>query len=215
VSEAATVLGRITRWSPYFRVGTGLADDTWQPTSALRDPHVRDALVADLATRMGTDEPRVAASTLFFGYVARLWSVGLGSVVDSGRCIQLDPNHLLWRDNAGLQLHLTTPEFGDDLATEVLDRQIEPLVHTWRDVAATGLLWGNTASALIGAGRVIGPAAQPLIDTLLSDPRLTDTIDPDTGRRRSCCLYYRTPTGGVCGDCVFPTPPMSRSKEMP
>lgn len=152
---------------------------------------------------------------LFFGYVARVWSVAIGSVVDSGRCIRLDPEQLLWRNDAGLHLHITEPGFGDDIVTEVLDRQIEPLVHAWRDVVAAGLLWGNAASALIGAGRVIGSDAQPLIDDLLSDPRLADTVDPATGRRRSCCLYYRTPTGGVCGDCVFPTPPDDRSKEMP
>lgn len=42
---------------------------------------------------------------------------------------------------------------------------------------------------------------------------------PDTGRgagtggaafrRRSCCLYYRVPGGGVCGDCCFTRPPRS------
>ncbi|MER6471915.1 (2Fe-2S)-binding protein [Streptomyces collinus] len=28
-------------------------------------------------------------------------------------------------------------------------------------------------------------------------------------RRRSCCLYYRVPGGGVCGDCCFTRPPRS------
>ncbi|WP_455750299.1 (2Fe-2S)-binding protein [Rhodococcus pyridinivorans] len=215
MSDAIGVLERIAVWSPYFRVSTGPADDRWRPTADLADPATRDALVVDTAARMDTDEPRVAASTLFFGYVARVWSVAIGSVVDSGRCIRLDPEQLLWRNDAGLHLHITEPGFGDDIVTEVLDRQIEPLVHAWRDVVAAGLLWGNAASALIGAGRVIGSDAQPLVDDLLSDPRLADTVDPATGRRRSCCLYYRTPTGGVCGDCVFPTPPDDRSKEMP
>ncbi|WP_317448016.1 IucA/IucC family C-terminal-domain containing protein [Streptomyces collinus] len=28
-------------------------------------------------------------------------------------------------------------------------------------------------------------------------------------RRRSCCLYYRVPGGGICGDCCFTRPPRS------
>jgi hypothetical protein len=214
MSDAVEVLERIAVWSPYFRVGTGPVDDGWRATSELRNPATRDESVADMAMRIGTDEPRVAASTLFFGYVARLWSVTLGSVIDSGRCTRLDPEQVLWRDDAGLRLHIVDPELGDDAVVEVLDRQVEPLVDAWRDVVAPGLLWGNTASALIGAGRVIGSAARPHVDALLADARLVHTIDRSTGRRRSCCLYYRTPSGGVCGDCVFPGPPPSHSKEI-
>jgi ferric iron reductase protein FhuF len=28
-----------------------------------------------------------------------------------------------------------------------------------------------------------------------------------TFRRQSCCLYYRLPGGGLCGDCCFQRPP--------
>lgn len=213
--DPVEALERITSWSSYFRVGTGPVDDSWRPTSELRDPATRDVLVRTVSERMNTGEARVAASTLFFGYVARLWSVAVGTVTATGRCVRLDPDQLLWRDDAGLQLHLVTPAFGGDPAAEVLDNQIEPLIDAWRPIVAPGALWGNTASALIGAGRVIGDAARPHVDALLQDPRLVHTIDRSTGRRRSCCLYYRTPTGGVCGDCVFPTPPRSASKEIP
>ena len=215
VSGARGVLERITAWSPYFRVGTGPADAGWRPTSELRDAATRDALVRAMSERMDTAEPRVAASTLFFGFVARLWSVAVGTVATSGRCVRLDPDKLLWRDDSGLQLHIGTPEFGSDPAAEVLDTQIEPLIDAWRDVVAPGALWGNTASALIGARRVIGDEARPLVDALLQDPRLVHTIDRSTGRRRSCCLYYRTPSGGVCSDCVFPAPPRHIPKEIP
>nr|WP_240954859.1 (2Fe-2S)-binding protein [Rhodococcus sp. 105337] len=54
---------------------------------------------------------------------------------------------------------------------------------------------------------MIGDAALPQLDALLDDPRLIGSIDRATGRRRSCCLFYRTANGGVCGDCPFPTPP--------
>lgn len=215
VSGARGVLERITAWSPYFRIGTGLVDAGWRPTSELRDAATRDTLVRAMSERMNTAEPRVAASTLFFGFVARLWSVAVGTVTISGRCVRLDPDKLLWRDDSGLQLHIVTPEFGSDPATEVLDTQIEPLIDAWRDVVAPGALWGNTASALIGARRIIGDEARSLVDALLQDPRLVHTIDRSTGRRRSCCLYYRTPSGGVCSDCVFLAPPRHISKEIP
>ncbi|MFD6855839.1 (2Fe-2S)-binding protein [Rhodococcus sp. NPDC060090] len=212
--DAAAVLERIAARSPYFSVSTGpVPDGLWRPTSALHDSMIRDALVSDTAQRMGTDETRVAASTLFFGYAARLWSVALGSIVDSGRCVRLDPSTLLWCNDDGLRLHIVNPEFGSSTG-EILDTQLEPLIDAWSDIVAPGLMWGNSASALIGAGRVIGYAAQAHIDALFDDPRLVAAIVRSTGRRRSCCLYYRVPGGGVCGDCVFPSPPKAPTKEI-
>ncbi|MEU1022927.1 (2Fe-2S)-binding protein, partial [Streptomyces sp. NPDC005904] len=43
------------------------------------------------------------------------------------------------------------------------------------------------------------------------DLRTTGTLDPAAFRRRSCCLYYRCPGGGVCGDCCFERPPTRSS----
>ncbi|WP_435278075.1 (2Fe-2S)-binding protein [Rhodococcus yananensis] len=212
MSDAAAVLAAIADTSPYFVVGTGTdPDGTWQPTSTLRDPAVRDPLVAALTARMGAGEPRVAASTLFFGYAARLWSVAVGSVVESGRCVTLSADELLWCDDGGIRLHLTHPRFSDDIVREVLERQLEPLVAAWRDVVAPGLLWGNTAAALVGAGRVVGARADATVAALLEHPLLRDAFDARTGRRRSCCLFYRTPAGGVCGDCPFTNPPSKGS----
>lgn len=214
MSDAIGVLERISLWSPYFRVSTGPADDRWRPTADLADPATRDVLVADMAARIGTAEPRVAGIDPFFGYVARVWSVAIGSTSTPD----------------GVSGSIPSCSCGGTLAgcTCTSPNRISVTVSPWR--CSTGRsdrssthgptrpqpdCWGNTASALIGAGRVIGSAAGPHVDSLLSDPRLADAIDPATGRRRSCCLYYRTPTGGVCGDCVFPTPPKDLSKEIP
>jgi hypothetical protein len=84
---------------------------------------------------------------------------------------------------------------------------------------AAGLLRGNAASALIGALSVLttarpelagqaGQLAQALLRTsyLRQAGTLNDT-EPMTFRRRSCCLYYRVPGGGLCGDCCFRRPP--------
>lgn len=79
------------------------------------------------------------------------------------------------------------------------------------------LLWGNAGSALSGALRQlvararshrrpdVAARARALVAELFDHPDLRDTGAPHdvAFRRRSCCLYYRTPAGGLCGDCVF------------
>ncbi|WP_329037680.1 (2Fe-2S)-binding protein [Streptomyces sp. NBC_01725] len=88
-----------------------------------------------------------------------------------------------------------------------------------------GLLWGNAGSALAGAVRELGAwsrrAGRPeageraaaIGAALLTHPDLRTTGVSWNGsfRRRSCCLYYRCPSGGLCGDCVFDRPPQRPS----
>jgi ferric iron reductase protein FhuF len=74
-------------------------------------------------------------------------------------------------------------------------------------------LWGNTASALVAAGRMVAAArpeaagrARRVVAGLLDTGPLAGSGDLDgrwAFRRRSCCLYYRVPGGGLCGDCVL------------
>ena len=38
------------------------------------------------------------------------------------------------------------------------------------------------------------------------DPEFPPAVSPQQGpafTRRTCCLYYRLPGGGLCGDCVL------------
>ncbi|GAA3997043.1 hypothetical protein GCM10022384_50230 [Streptomyces marokkonensis] len=84
-------------------------------------------------------------------------------------------------------------------------------------------MWGNAASALAGAGRELdgwarrhgrgdtAARARSLTAGLLAHPLLTGTgtLTGTAFRRRSCCLYYRVPGAGVCGDCCFSRPPGS------
>lgn len=87
------------------------------------------------------------------------------------------------------------------------------------------LLWGNAGSALAGAVRELRVwsrrAGRPDVDeragaigaALFAHPDLRSTGVTRDGsfRRRSCCLYYRCPSGGLCGDCVFDRPPQRPS----
>ncbi|MGW5641150.1 (2Fe-2S)-binding protein, partial [Streptomyces sp. NPDC003832] len=77
-----------------------------------------------------------------------------------------------------------------------------------------GLLAGNAASALVEAARAVltarpdlGDPLSALVASLLNTGRLKGTgkvLGPDlTFRRRSCCLYYRVPSGEKCADCAL------------
>ncbi|MFC3348771.1 (2Fe-2S)-binding protein [Streptomyces echinoruber] len=258
------------------------ADDPSRPrTSGDLSPDVhRDPLAARVrrvADALRTPELRVAASVAHQGLAARLWSVALGCAALYGSLPDLDPALLRWDPAAGApdDLWLTEvrplPADPATLAATVLDAHLDPLATALRarHRLAPGLLWGNAASALVGAARRLhhwagetgraqaGERTRALIAQLLRHPRLrgtltgvpdtgtpddtetpngTETPDPDlpdtgtpndtetsalglpdtallapgtTLRRRSCCLYYRVPGGGVCGDCCFPRPPRS------
>jgi hypothetical protein len=81
------------------------------------------------------------------------------------------------------------------------------------------VLRGNVASALAGAAGMLAGAfpdraevAGQLVARLLALEPLRGTgelVQPDAAQprrflvRRSCCLFYRVPGGGMCGDCVL------------
>ncbi|MFE5401874.1 (2Fe-2S)-binding protein [Streptomyces sp. NPDC056580] len=213
----------------------GLA--TLAETYAATAPEARhDALalrVATVAGRLRAPEPRVSASISQQGLAARLWSVALGCAALYGRLPGLDPRLLRWDPAAAapddLWLTEVRPLPGDaaTLADTVLHGHLEPLgvaLRTRYGIAA-GLLRGNAGSALAGAAREldrwarangrtdVAQRARVLTDGLFAHPLLrgtgTVTGTATAFRRRSCCLYYRVPGGGVCGDCCFTRPPRS------
>ncbi|MFC9282623.1 (2Fe-2S)-binding protein [Streptomyces collinus] len=59
----------------------------------------------------------------------------------------------------------------------------------------------TTRTTATGPSRPGAPATTP--------PVPTATHPAPAFRRRSCCLYYRVPGGGICGDCCFTRPPGS------
>ncbi|GAB3451162.1 hypothetical protein GCM10027570_27390 [Streptomonospora sediminis] len=110
-----------------------------------------------------------------------------------------------------------------DLVSEhVLTAALVPLAHAVRAQAALAprLLYGNAASALAGAVQALGADrpdraadADALARLLLQRPPLqglgvfAPAAGDRTGQasaftRTTCCLYYRVPGGGLCGDCA-------------
>ncbi|MEU7560724.1 (2Fe-2S)-binding protein [Streptomyces eurythermus] len=204
-----------------------LADGYAQVPPSGRDPVA--ARVAVVGERLRTAEPRVAASLAQQGLAARLWSAALGCAVLYGRLPDLDPRLLRWDVDAAAPDDLWLTEVralpGDaaTLAATVLHAHLEPLTAVLRARygVAAGLLWGNAGSALAATARELGrwarahgrtdvaARARALTGELFAHP-LLDATGARTGasfRRRSCCLYYRVPGGGLCGDCCHTRPP--------
>ncbi|MGW5739108.1 MULTISPECIES: (2Fe-2S)-binding protein [Streptomyces] len=185
--------------------------------------------VDKVAARLGAPDARVAVSVAQLGLAARLWSVALGSAALHGVLPDLDPALLHWDADGGspddLWLTRVRSRPGDAAAIRdaVQHGHLAPLadVLRTRHRISAPLLWGNAGSALAGAAREldtwarrtgrtdVGERARALAADLFDHPDLrgTGTLNGTAFRRRSCCLYYRCPNGGLCGDCCFDRPP--------
>lgn len=207
-----------------------LAETYGRPASeALGDPLT--FRVRKVASALRAPEPRIAASVAQQGLAARLWSVTLGCAALYGRIPDLDPRLLHWDADGGapddLWLAEVRPLPADHatVADVVLHGHLHQLTVALRARyrVAAGLLWGNAGSALAGAARQLdqwarangrtdaAARARSLTAELFGHPLLagTGTLTAAAFRRRSCCLYYRVPGGGVCGDCCFTRAPRS------
>ncbi|MFJ9742098.1 (2Fe-2S)-binding protein [Streptomyces sp. NPDC101166] len=201
------------------------------PLAAGADQDPLTLRLRTVAHALRAPETRIAASVAHQGLAARLWSVALGCAALYGELPDIDARLLRWDPDGSAPGDLFLTEVharpGDavSLAAAVLDGHLEPLSAALRArcPVAPGLLRGNAASALAGAARQLDGWARAhgrddvavrgraLTAELLAHPLLADAADL-TGaafRRRSCCLYYRVPQGGVCGDCCFTRPPRS------
>jgi FhuF 2Fe-2S C-terminal domain len=217
----------------------GRAWPGWEPVRGL-GPAGLAGLADSYARQLGTHELRVAVSSLQLSLAARLWSVVtgcalLGGVVPDLSALLLSagpPIRLGLRHPAGW---LVTPtgaadETAGELAATVaavVGRSLDELTVALPAAPARDLQRGNSASAMTGALGVLARArpglrvpAAALAAALLQTPDLAGTgtlaaAGPLAGlglafRRRSCCLYYRVPAGGLCGDCCFTRPPPAR-----
>lgn len=218
--DGTGLLAELTHFGPYFVVSTGPVGDGWRPVQQLyTDTALLDEIIHRVQARMECTEQRVATSTFFLGFAARLWSIGLGALAGHRLLVDLVAEDLLFREADGqMRLHIEHPvaRRGDELERRLADmvlgdhlallaaalRRLEPISEQ--------VLRGNAASALLGAARVFDSDAAmgqgwQLARSLCVDERLSDTIRFSGAgyRRTSCCLYYRAPRGGLCGDCVL------------
>ncbi|MFJ3723163.1 (2Fe-2S)-binding protein [Streptomyces sp. NPDC090045] len=218
------VLRRLAAVGPFFTVpyGTEPPGPGFRPLTALYGERL-GPYVSEVGRRIGSGPGRVAASTAQLGIASRLWSLGLGCAGLAGRVPDLAADRVWWRLPAAGSLELWLPEPADRPAETLGETVLGNLA-----VLDTGLrerfgvspkvLRGNAASGLVGALRVLidrvpGGAAVALAGALLAEGGAlagTGTFLHEEGLgvafvRRSCCLYYQVPGGGLCGDCVLRT----------
>lgn len=187
------------------------------------------ARVDRVADRLDAPERRVAASIAHLGLAARLWSIALGPAALFGRIPALVPETLHWDplhtspDDLWLAGPAELPGTAERIREQVQYGHLVPLAEAVRRDGniSPQLLWGNAGSALAGAVRElvtwsrgrdrpdVAQRARALAAELFDHPDLRSTGAPHgpAFRRRSCCLYWRCPGGGLCGDCVFDRAP--------
>lgn len=216
-------LAGAARAGPYFALSLGEDGRIWRPAAALYAGGLA-GLVADTGAQLGVTEARVAASTVQLGYAARLWSPVLGCALQDG----IVPDLTELRTGAAAPMRLNLPEprgwrpGNEEELTGLAYRMVvtchlEPLARGLPVKVAAGLLHGNAAAAMTGALRVLASTrpdlwrpARALAERLLGTGQLRGTGEL-TGPgleflRRSCCLFYRVPGGGLCSDCPLPEP---------
>jgi hypothetical protein len=216
--SVAAALAEAATLGDYFTIVTGPAGNAWRPAGVAYAQGLRD-LIGYTGQRLGTGENRVAASVAQLGYAARLWSPALACTLGHGVVPDLQDLQL----SADVPARLRLPRPGGWHAEEpggqagllyrtVVEGHLVPLAAGLDVKIASGLLWGNAASAMTGALGVIvrarpglGESARALAESLLATGRLRGAgrlTGPGLAfRRRSCCLYYRVPGGEICGDC--------------
>lgn len=188
-----------------------------------------------VAARLRAPERRVAASIAHLGIVARLWSVALGSAALYDAVPDLSADRLHWDpdgsspDDLRLTAVTTLPATAETLRETVQQGHLLPLAEAFRRDGniSPQLLWGNAGSALAAADTQIrrwarekqrpdvGERSAAIASGLFAHPDLKSTGSLRAGafRRNSCCLYYRCPDGGLCGDCVFDSAPRRSSPQ--
>ena len=224
-----TVLDDVAAIGPFFAATANSAeavDDSWRPCRELYvDPEPLAGRIGQVADALGTSDRRIAASITYQGLAARLVSPLIASAALYGLLPRWSVDSLHWRRAAvgpwplwESDMSLTCPAEAW-LPSAVADAVVVPhllaleeAVRRQASVSARTLR-GNATSAVVAAGRLVARSrpgaarrAESVVRGLLDTESLSDTGSLGDGwafRRRSCCLYYRLPDGGTCGDCVL------------
>ena len=234
--RAAAAVGPYFAWEPWSD-GAGwrpLTELTGGDVLAERVAAARTALIGMFGLAEDDVPERVIASVTFLGVASRLLSPPLGAAALGGVLPVPRPDQLWWRPVPGGPWPIaysgepnSADLIGGDFTGGIVDGLVAPVLRAFRDrfVLSPQVLWGNVASALAGAAGMLasgrpeaGEAAGALVERVLAVPPLAGTgtlvrPDPANARRflvrHNCCLYYRIPGGGTCGDCVL-TPAAER-----
>jgi hypothetical protein len=239
VDGSAAGLAGEAGWAPVAELG-----DPATGAFARRVGAVRAALAA--RTAPGDVEERVAVSVAQLGLCARLLAPALALTVLTGHAPGIDPRRLYWRDVLGEPFPLAAGAWpgpfagtaapgpraaaagivpaasSESLARGFTDGVLHPVIAPVVTVAgaypvSARVLWGNVASGVAGAAKMIGLAEPALAASAwgvvgalcVGEGPLRDAgglVAPARFLRRSCCLIYRLGPGpgrALCEDCVL------------
>jgi ferric iron reductase protein FhuF len=203
---------------PYFAVERWDEAQPWRPISQLaRDPRTlseRVEVAAAVLERSGPIPRRVVASVYSLGVVSRLVSPVFAQAVLEGRVPVLNLENVGWQPVASGPMPIAygdveyVPASADAIVGGCLESTVRPFLTTLGDRfrVSPKVLWGNAASAVGGAYVMLAnEKAGPLVADLLARPPLAGfaTWNGRALKRRNCCLFYRIPGAGTCGDCVL------------
>jgi hypothetical protein len=199
-------LTEVATLGPFFAVETEPTGDGWRPLAALAAPAALGERVAAaqamLELRAGCAvEARVAASIQFLGTAARLLSPALATTVRHGITPRLSDETVSWRaaNNGAVAFAIMTRETATMAqAVAALDGVAAAVSAQFR--LSPRIVRGNVASALAGAASMLGPAARTVVEPLVAG---AGSYGTERFKRNSCCLFYRVPNAGKCGDCVL------------
>jgi ferric iron reductase protein FhuF len=224
-----TALDDIAAIGPFFTATANPAeavDDSWRPLRELyADPEPLAGRIEQVASVLGTEDRRIAASITYQGLAARLVSPLIASAAMYGLVPRWSVDSLHWRHAVtGLWPLWESDSSATRPAEEWLPSAVayalvephllalEAAIRAQTSVSARTLR-GNAISAVVAAGRLVARSrpdaarrAESVVRGLLSTAPMSGTGSLSVGwgfRRRSCCLYYRVPGGGTCGDCVL------------
>lgn len=222
----------LDRWSPDagWRPLTELVE---RPDVLVERVATARAMLAE-RSRVAVDEieERATASIVFLGLAARLVSPAFACAALAERVPDLRLDSLWWKPDVGGPWPMARSgpdrseraagDLSEDLDARILHAIVTPVLEAFGRTFALSsqVLWGNVASSLAGALTMLTAARPDRADTatrlvaqLLERGTLRGTGDLDPAGpsfvRRSCCLFYRVPGAGICGDCVLdeaPTP---------
>jgi ferric iron reductase protein FhuF len=214
------------QWIPYIRL-TGDPAVLRERVSA-----VRAVLAHRSRLEVDAVPVRVVASLHSLALAARLVAPPLAAAVLASVVPELTVAAIGWQPTDGGPVPMVFEPVGatvaagpDELAVALHDAvvvtAVEPLVRAFHEVfrMSPKVLWGNVSSAIAGAATMLATARPELGDRAVAIAgRLVrhgvlagygDYVRPWPGEahrffvRDNCCLFYRIPGGGICGDCVL------------
>ncbi|KPH20757.1 hypothetical protein AN948_05195 [Rhodococcus sp. ADH] len=225
-------LGDMSEFGEYFvlKIDDG---PVWRPLPELLESATLRKLIAQTRltmAQMSKCDPTcvpaaAAASSLQISMVARLLSPAIGATLAfgstpspsgtdlprwqlKGHSVEFSYQVIDW--HSGTSAHESAIRISDS----ILNGVITPINTGFLASSSMShkVLRGNVASAANGAVTVLAmtrpdlePAGRELVRELLNTPMLKEAgAFTDSGfRRHNCCLFYRVPGGGLCGDCIL------------